>query len=221
MSEPDQLHLPHIPIPAPPAGPDQQHQRDPSFAGLSRAQIAASALIIGAAVWGIWVTKTLVTPAQDHIVSVRLSAIVGEYVQAQARAATPPDKVEIEMRHFMATLDKEMQRRANKGEIVIVGEAVLSRNVPDITDSIKKAVYASGVAFPKQTSAVGMQSPQRRVIAEQATIPTTAPAPVAMTAMDSATGLPAPSPFANAPMTGATGDASAPAFGGTNGPDSQ
>ena len=221
MSEQDQLHLPHIPIPSASVGLEHRPRRKAGFAGLSRAQIAAGALILGAAVWGLWVTKRLVTPAQDHIVSVRLSAIVGEYVQAQARAATPPDRVEAEMRHFMAALDKEMQHRANKGEIVMVGEAVLTKNVPDITDSIKKAVYASGVAFPKQASAADMQALQRQVVPKQAAMLASSPAPVAMTAMDSTAGLPAPSPFASAPAAGSTDGASAPAFGGTDGPDSQ
>lgn len=208
MSEPDQLHLPHIPVPTPSAGREQPPRRKAGFAGLTRTQIAAGALILGATVWGLWVTKRLVTPAQDHIVSVRLSAIVGEYVQAQARAATPPGKVEAEMRQFMAALDQAMQHRASNGEIVMVGEAVLSKNVPDITDSIKKAVYASGVAFPRQASAAQMQALQSRVMAGQAAMPAAGPAPMAMTTMDSAAG--APSPFAGA---------AAPSFGGTDGPD--
>lgn len=220
MSEPDQLHLPHIPIPEPFAGPDHQVRRKAGFAGLSRAQIAAGVLMFGAAVWGMWVTKRLVMPAQDHIVSARLSAIVGEYVQAQVRAATPPDKVEAEMRHFMAALDKEVQHRANKGEIVMVGEAVLTKNVPDITDSLKKAVYASGVTFPKQASLADMQALQRRVMTGR-TSPSIAPAPVAMTAMDPAAGLAPPSPFASTPVAGSPEGALVSTFGSYDGPGGQ
>ena len=116
-------------------------------------QILGGLILLIAVVWGMWVTKTLVTPKQDHIVSARLSSIVGEYVQAQARSTSPPAQVEAEMRGFMASLDKELQRRSASGQIVLVGEAVLTKNVPDITDSLKSAVYASGVPRPRQASA--------------------------------------------------------------------
>ncbi|RSY02199.1 hypothetical protein DAH81_24485, partial [Sphingomonas koreensis] len=96
-------------------------------------QILGGLILLAAMIWGMWVTKTLVTPKQDHIVAARLSSIVGEYVQAQARSTSPPAQVEAEMRSFMASLDKELQRRSAGGQIVLVGEAVLTKNVPDIT----------------------------------------------------------------------------------------
>src|SRR3546814_19271199 len=61
------------------------------------------------------------------------------------------------MRKVMASLDKELERRSSGGEIVLVGEAVLTKNVHDITDKQKEAVYASGVARPKQASALELQ----------------------------------------------------------------
>lgn len=145
---------PELDLPAPPASPPAPARtRRTFFAGFSRAQILGGLILLGAIVWGMWVTKVLVTPKQDHIVSARLSSIVGEYVQAQARSTSPPAQVEAEMRTFMASLDKELQRRSAGGQIVLVGEAVLTKNVPDITDSLKNAVYASGVARPRQASA--------------------------------------------------------------------
>src|SRR3546814_8028940 len=100
----------------------------------------------------MWVTRELVKPRQDRIVAARLSSIVGDYVQAQARSASPPAQVEAEMRKFMESLDSELAHRAKKGEVVLVGEAVLTKNVPDITDTLRDAVYASGIARPRQAS---------------------------------------------------------------------
>src|SRR3546814_414896 len=108
--------------------------------------------------------KALITPKQERIVSARLSSIVGEYVQAQARSTSPPAQVEAEMRKFMASLDKELERRSSGGEIVLVGEAVLTKNVPDITDKLKEAVYASGVARPKQASALELQQLEQQAM---------------------------------------------------------
>lgn len=153
MAEQPELDLPAPPVAAAPA----RVARRTFFAGFSRLQCLIGLMALGAIVWGMWVTKALVTPHPDHIVSARLSSIVGEYVQAQARSASPPAQVEAEMRNFMASLDKELQRRSAGGQIVLVGEAVLTRNVPDITDSLKQAVYASGVQRPRQASAEELQ----------------------------------------------------------------
>ena len=80
------LPLPHPrhPTPAAPRG----------FAGLTRAQLMLGVLLLGVAIWAMWVTRSLASPHQERIVSARLSSIVGEYVTAQARSAAPPAQVE-------------------------------------------------------------------------------------------------------------------------------
>ncbi|ALJ16283.1 type-F conjugative transfer system protein TrbI [Sphingopyxis macrogoltabida] len=153
---------PELPLPAAPHAPLRPR---PAFAGFSRVQILAGLLMLGLMIWGMWVTRELVKPRQDRIVAVRLSAIVGDYVQAQARSASPPAQVEAEMRKFMESLDTELAQRARKGEVVLVGEAVLTKNVPDITDSLRDAVYASGIARPRQASAAELQHLQDQAIA--------------------------------------------------------
>ena len=121
--------------------------------------------LVAAGLWGAWVTKNLMADeAMPPMARVQLSAIVGEYVQAQARSASPPAQVEAEMRKFMASLDTELQRRSANGQIVLVGEAVLTKNVPDITDKLRHAVYASGVARPKQASAIELQQLEQQAM---------------------------------------------------------
>src|SRR6218665_2632316 len=107
---------PELDLPAPPVPPTPRRRRA-IFAGFTRPQILIGMLVLAALIWGMWVTKALVAPKQDRIVSARLSSIVGEYVQAQARSASPPAQVEAEMRNFMASLDKELQRRSAGGQI--------------------------------------------------------------------------------------------------------
>lgn len=205
-----------LPVPSIAAAPANRLRRT-FFAGFSRLQCLAGLLALVAIVWGMWVTKALVTPHPDHIVSARLSSIVGEYVQAQARSASPPAQVEAEMRSFMASLDKELQRRSAGGQIVLVGEAVLTKNVPDITDSLKQAVYASGVQRPRQASveelerldaqAAAMAQPRMIVPGESA----------AIDPMSTAQGVPGP-PLQQAPAPQfAPPSASVSTFGGSNG----
>ncbi|MGT2516604.1 TrbI F-type domain-containing protein [Sphingomonas panni] len=119
----------------------------------------------------MWVTRALVAPREQHIVKADLSRIVGDYVQAQARTDTPPERVQAEMRRFMASLDGELQRRGRAGEVVLVGEAVLSKNVTDITADVAKAVLclrrpaATARSDRRRPRQVGQVQPQGAPIA--------------------------------------------------------
>ena len=127
------------------------------FAGYTASQLSLGLALLGLLVWGMWVTRALTsTPPPQHIVKADLSRIVGDYVQAQSRSATPPEQVRAQMQQFMASLDNELQRRGAKGQVVLVGEAVLSKSVPDITPDVMKAVYASGVRRPQPATAAEM-----------------------------------------------------------------
>lgn len=154
---------PELDLPLPAAAPVAARRAHRGFAGFSRAQLLLGLALILALVWSMWVTKALIAPREEHIVKASLSNIVGEYVSAQARSASPPSQVEAEMRAFMSSLDHELQRRGANGQVVLVGEAVLTKNVPDITDSLRKAVYASGVRPPRQASAQELQQLQQQV----------------------------------------------------------
>ena len=104
--------------------------------------VALVAGFVAAGLWSVWVTKNLIAgDARPPIARVQLSGIVGEYVQAQARSATPPAQVTAETRAFMAEIQRNLEARGASGQIVLVGEAVLAGNVPDITASLRKEVY--------------------------------------------------------------------------------
>jgi hypothetical protein len=202
----------------PPPAPCAAEPKRSRFAGLTRGQILLAMLLMGALIWGMWVTKTLITPKQDHIVSARLSSLVGEYVQAQARSASPPAQVEAEMRRFMASLDTELQRRSAGGQIVLVGEAVLTKNVPDITDRLRQAVYASGVTQPRQASGAELQRLEQQLMAAQPAAPTQAGAAGTASAVEAMPAAPIPTaPPAETGAPYAPPAASASTFGGPNG----
>ena len=130
---------------APPVRPPASRpaRGKPARKGLAPASIAAMALAVAALLWGAWVTKSLMAPpAAVPMASVRLEQLVGEYVQAQARSAAPPELVTQQTQAFMSALGEELKRRGQDGTTVLVGEAVLSQNVPDITDQVRAAIYA-------------------------------------------------------------------------------
>ena len=104
--------------------------------------VALVVALVGTGLWGAWVTKELLADsALPPIAKVQLSTIVGEYVQAQARSATPPEQVTSETRAFMGEVQRNLERRGASGQIVLVGEAVLAGNVPDITAEVRREVY--------------------------------------------------------------------------------
>ena len=99
----------------------------------------------------------------------------------------------------MAAIEEELKAVGAKGTTVLVGEAVLSKNVPDITDQVRKAVYAK-VPLPAAAPAA---APQVGAVAPMPAAPLQPPA--AMAAAQ-------PSPFGAAPVAAAPGLA-----GGSNG----
>lgn len=186
-----------------PSEPAPIRRRRFQFAGLTGMQLVTLLLLLAAVGWGMWVTRTLLSPKQERIVAVRLSGLVGEYVQAQARSSTPPEQVEREMRAFMASLDGQMAERASKGETVLVAEAVLTRNVPDITDEVRRAVYSSGIAIPRPASAAELAARQAAAAAQAMPQQIVAPpADAGAAAVPPAAGASAPSPFASVPDAG-------------------
>lgn len=178
------------------------------FAGYTAQQLLLGAALLVALVWAMWITKAVTAEKPQHIVKADLSKIVGEYVQAQARSATPPEQVQSQMRTFMASLDGELQRRGAAGQVVLVGEAVLSKSVPDITAEVAKAVYASGVKVPQAASPNQMGAMLRGQAPIAPVAPAAAPSPVELAQAPTA-GSP-DSPFGPMPTTDAGVAAPAP-----------
>lgn len=115
--------------------------------------VALVGALVAAGLWGAWVTKNVLGAGdRPAIAKVQLSGIVGEYVQAQARSATPPEQVTTETRAFMGEVQKNLEHRGASGQIVLVGEAVLAGNVPDITADVRREVYAK-VKMPQAANA--------------------------------------------------------------------
>lgn len=113
--------------------------------------------LIGATVvaglWGAWVTRELLNaPATPTFVRVQLSSMIGEYVTAQARSPSPPDVVTAETKAFMGAVQRNLEARGARGQVVLVGEAVLAGNVPDVTMAVRREVYAK-VPSPGSRSA--------------------------------------------------------------------
>ncbi|MCW2406888.1 hypothetical protein M2336_003572 [Sphingobium sp. B1D7B] len=110
------------------------------FAGFSWPQLFGGVVVVGALVWGVWLTQEVDQLKARRTVSVSLSAMINDFVVAQARSGNSPEQVERETAHFMATLQGILKARAQAGESILVSEAVISESVPDITPQIRAKV---------------------------------------------------------------------------------
>ena len=106
------------------------------FAGFTYGQLVLGALLLLAAIWGMWTTSRIMALEERKVVSVRLASIVNDFVSAEARSGTPPEELGNRTRAFMLALDTVLKKRAAGGQVVLVGEAVVASSVPDVTADV-------------------------------------------------------------------------------------
>lgn len=133
------------------------------FGGYSWGEIAGALALIALVVWSAWLTRETLALRERRIVAVSLSALVNDFIMAEARSGNPPALVESETRHFMALLDAALAARAARGETIIVGEAVVAGSVPSITAEVRaelgRAITARAPGSPG-SAAQGARPPR-------------------------------------------------------------
>lgn len=129
-----------VPVEAHAAPTAQKRQR----ASVSRSHIILTAALVATTVWGTWVSKSLYDLRHQgpNIVKIQLQDLVGGYIRAQARSASPPERTAIETKAFLGEVDTAVKALSASGKVVLVSEAVAAGDVPDVTDQVRKAVFA-------------------------------------------------------------------------------
>lgn len=163
------------------------------FAGLTYSQLGLMAVALTAGIWGMWATAKIFALEDRRVVSVRLAAIVNDFVTAEARSGTPPDQLTTRTRAFMTALDSVLKKRAGDGQVVLVGEAVVAASVPDVTMDVVADLAQLVKMRPPAAMPPRMASPMATTVMPQA-----APAP-------SQIPLGAPEPSSNSPFGEAPG----------------
>jgi hypothetical protein len=141
--------------------------------------------------WGAWMTRSVMdlqAAGHSRFVKVQLQGLIGEYIRAQARSATPPEKVSAETSAFMGELDKVVKGLSSDGKIVLINEAIVAGDVPDVTDAVRREVY-SRIPPPRAAAPQDVESAMRSYLMGAGAPGNPAPAP------DAAAGaVPAPAP---------------------------
>ncbi|GHD00792.1 TrbI F-type domain-containing protein [Novosphingobium pokkalii] len=143
--------------------PAVEHGKRPAllaFLASNRRQILTMGLTGACLLWGSWTTHKLLSLEQrvTTIRKVALADLVRDYVQAEARSGATPDQITAETSAYIKALNLAVARHAAQGEILLLSNAVVAGDVPDITPRVRDEVTAS-LAKPalSQSPAAQMQ----------------------------------------------------------------
>ncbi|MEL6487835.1 MAG: TrbI F-type domain-containing protein [Pseudomonadota bacterium] len=133
------------------------------FVGMTLREILLLLGAIAIFIWGAWVTKNLLAEesGEPEFVQLQLQGIISEYLTAQARSSADEQTAAQQTSVFMTTLDQTVAGLAESGKVVLVHEAVIGGDIPDVTESVKAAVYAT-VPRPQIAQAPSAAQPSQR-----------------------------------------------------------
>ena len=125
--------------------------------GRPRAALRWSTLFAGVALaltlaWGAWATQRIFALSQARIVSVQLAAIMGEFVEAEARKGTDPETARQRIAAYLAAVGQAVEALGKNGTTVLVSEAVVAGPARDVTQELRADVARRLVA-PAKTNA--------------------------------------------------------------------
>ena len=115
-----------------------------AIVGVPMARLALFGGLALGVIWGSWVSKGIVElrTHETHIVKARLTEVVSDYVQAAARSGVSPDQVTQQTANFLRVLNDAVTAHSADGQVVLLANAIVAGQVPDITDQIRAEVYA-------------------------------------------------------------------------------
>lgn len=107
------------------------------FAGLRVSTLLLGFALLLALIGTAWAAQTLVTLSRQHIVTVRLSALMGEFVDAEARKGSDPETARQHIAAYLAATQKAVDTLGKHGTTVLVAEAVVAGSAHDATDELR------------------------------------------------------------------------------------
>lgn len=123
-------------------------------------QVLGTGLGAATLLWAVWASHAILElrRAGPHIVKVQLAELVREFVQTEARSSEPSTRITAETAAFLKALGEAVNARTAHGETVLLANAVVGGDVPDITQAVRSEVYAH-VPHPRAGAAEEL-SPQ-------------------------------------------------------------
>lgn len=118
------------------------------LAGVSWGAVVLALALPGAALWGVWTTERLHALERREIVTVELSSLMGEFVEAEARSGRPPEVMQARVEAYLAAVEASVERLDREGRTVLIAEAVVAGSAPDLTYQVRADVARRMKAIP-------------------------------------------------------------------------
>jgi hypothetical protein len=118
------------------------------LSGLNLTAIALVLSMLGSSLWGVWATQALLDLRKREVVTVQLSRIMGDFIEAEARTGRPPEETKQRVQAYLQAVEASVQRLARDGRTVLVAEAVVAGSTPDLTETVRVDVERRMGAIP-------------------------------------------------------------------------
>ena len=116
--------------------------------GVSWGAVVLALALPGAALWGVWTTERVAAIERREIVTVELSRLMGEFVEAEARSGRPPEVMQARVEAYLAAVEASVERLDREGRTVLIAEAVVAGSAPDLTNQVRADVARRMKAIP-------------------------------------------------------------------------
>ena len=110
--------------------------------------VALGVGMVGQVLWSVWATDKLLTLEKRGVVTVQLSRIMGDFIEAEARAGRPPEETRQRVQAYLKAVEASVQKLGREGRTVLVAEAVVAGSTPDLTGSVRADVVRRMGALP-------------------------------------------------------------------------
>ena len=118
------------------------------LASINLTAVVVGVGMIGQVLWGVWATDKLLTLEKREVVTVQLSRIMGDFIEAEARAGRPPEETRLRVQAYLKAVEASVQTLGREGRTVLVAEAVVAGSTPDLTGSVRADVMRRMGALP-------------------------------------------------------------------------
>ena len=103
-------------------------------------RLAITLGIVGALLWGAWVSQAVTREPPQRIVTVRLAETIGRFVEAEARADGHPAAAGEAALNYLQAAEAAVAEMGSDGRIVLVAEAVLAGDAEDATPELQARI---------------------------------------------------------------------------------
>ena len=115
---------------------------------VSLTAIALALSMVGSTLWGLWATDKLLALEKREVVTVQLSGIMGDFVEAEARAGRTPEETRLRVQAYLKAVEASVGQLSREGRTVLVAEAVVAGSTPDLTEAVRADVARRMGASP-------------------------------------------------------------------------